>query len=604
MKKFKNIALLGATALVGVVGFSACSSDDDPTGNITEATGETVKTAFTLSLANQVQTRMVDGAAQEQTTPTFLGIKNIQIFPFKTEVTSANASTTAFALDPIGLAEFSSFDYNDANAKVYNNVDIPLGTKYALFYGQSSKAGQDGYGDLEAIYDKKSSIAKTDNVDKLTFDLVPVKEDATWAAANTTAAEVITYLNGVATALDAWVNAESDATKKATKQKYATNWKAMEAGSTTTIAAAAADLYATVSKIEGTSTTTVGNALKTAIGSKVSFSGSDMDSYLYSGTWTGTAFPTAWNLPDGSVSVKWDAANSVFKYEAGNNDGLAQSELAKYTKPASLYYFANTNIKTSDALYFGAGQAGTKNWGTIRDEATFYAFDEVKASTRSVILYKQIQYAVGRLDVAVRIAPTGTIKDSGSGDSADPDYQVPQIVDLPDDGYPMSAVLVGGQKQVGWDFTPTSSTETYTIYDGKMSATGIAAKRGASYSAYNHTLVLQTKADEQELICVELTNTGKDFYGIDNKIIAHGTKFYLVAKLDPKATTTTGYVAGTRDKVFEQDYVTIANLTIGEKSLAKAYQVIPDLRSPKLEFGLSVDLTWQSGLTFEQNFEE
>lgn len=48
-------------------------------------------------------------------------------------------------------------------------------------------------------------------------------------------------------------------------------------------------------------------------------------------------------------------------------------------------------------------------------------------------------------------------------------------------------------------------------------------------------------------------------------------------------------------KVFEQDHTTTANVEI--TSLKNAYNTIPDLRSPRLELGLSVDLTWQQGLT-------
>jgi hypothetical protein len=56
------------------------------------------------------------------------------------------------------------------------------------------------------------------------------------------------------------------------------------------------------------------------------------------------------------------------------------------------------------------------------------------------------------------------------------------------------------------------------------------------------------------------------------------------------------------NQVFKQDYITTAKLTIGANSLKKAYNVVPDLRSPKLELGLSVDLTWEKGITFEQEF--
>ena len=45
------------------------------------------------------------------------------------------------------------------------------------------------------------------------------------------------------------------------------------------------------------------------------------------------------------------------------------------------------------------------------------------------------------------------------------------------------------------------------------------------------------------------------------------------------------------------DYMTTLKLTI--KSLKNAYNTIPDLRSTKLQLGLSVDLDWQAGLQFD-----
>ena len=146
-----------------------------------------------------------------------------------------------------------------------------------------------------------------------------------------------------------------------------------------------------------------------------------------------------------------------------------------------------------------------------------------------------------------------------------------------------------------------------TIWDNKM-ATDIYAKQQEDYSASNYTLALETAeanpADPTSgavNIALEFENTGNDFCGVDHNVIPAGTKFYLVAKLVPgNATQPTGE---NLSQVFKQDYITTAKLTISEKSLKSAYNVVPDLRSPKLEFGLSVDLHWRPGLTFEVEFD-
>ena len=121
-------------------------------------------------------------------------------------------------------------------------------------------------------------------------------------------------------------------------------------------------------------------------------------------------------------------------------------------------------------------------------------------------------------------------------------------------------------------------------------------------------------------IAVEIkNNSGRDFYGHDGLIPAGGT-FYLVGQLNPAngtgladaaawaaagvytgANNTIAHPGYGKTRVFIQDFKTTVNFNISEKALQKAYSSIPDLRSTKLLFGLSVDLTWKAGLEFNVN---
>lgn len=98
-------------------------------------------------------------------------------------------------------------------------------------------------------------------------------------------------------------------------------------------------------------------------------------------------------------------------------------------------------------------------------------------------------------------------------------------------------------------------------------------------------------------IAVEfLNNSGQTIVGKDNQIIYPNTKFYLVGTLKPYLNENQKFSDGTLIKqAFVQDYVTNANFKV--KSFRSAYNLLPDLRSPKLEIGMSVDLTWQTGIT-------
>ena len=127
----------------------------------------------------------------------------------------------------------------------------------------------------------------------------------------------------------------------------------------------------------------------------------------------------------------------------------------------------------------------------------------------------------------------------------------------------------------------------------------------------NYTLALETAANTSVYVALEfVNNSDQDFHGFDG-IVKAGGKFYMIAQLVP--TSGTGYSSGTKDKVFMQDFKTIANFTIGAGTsdtsdpselggFANAYTTIPDLRTPQLELGFSVDLTWQSGLSFDVTF--
>lgn len=157
---------------------------------------------------------------------------------------------------------------------------------------------------------------------------------------------------------------------------------------------------------------------------------------------------------------------------------------------------------------------------------------------------------------------------------------------------------------------------------GKDGTTNLIYAKPGTASDANYTLVFdnyvnpQTGSSQEAVnIAIELENNSDvEFYGVDGKI-AKGQKFYLIGKLDPNdnaGTITNHNITWTAEdksniparevtRVFIQDYTTKANFTIN--SLKNAYVTIPDLRASKLQLGLSVDLTWQSGLTFDVPIE-
>ena len=224
----------------------------------------------------------------------------------------------------------------------------------------------------------------------------------------------------------------------------------------------------------------------------------------------------------------------------------------------------------------------------------------VQPTTRSIAMRQNINYGVANLATTVKCGEA-SLPDNTDLTVTDPS-EFPGTVAVPEAGFTVTGLLIGGQPtKVCFNFQPSDDAFDYTIYDNNL--TNIVAKNGAA-STHNYTIVLPNDkgrtATEQNTVnvAIELTNnSGVAFRGQDG-IIPDGGKFYLVGQLDPKDHNVTNVA---NPAVFMSDYMTTMNLTI--KSLKSAYNTIPDLRSTKLQLGLSVDLDWQAGLQFDVNID-
>lgn len=559
MKKFFVFGMIGAMAL----SFNACTSDDEVANeNIDQ---KEVKTRFALSLTKSVKTRMdaqyaqvgdiVDGVEQAGE---FQGMTAIQVFPFKAAVTGESTIEE----NPIHLADFTTFDAENVNAKVYTDVTIPVGTTDFLFYGKIANNGKQG--ELKASYDEQTLIQGPVDA-AISFDLVPIVEDVDFTGGD----DIVTGLNAVYEAIP----------EDASWDELRTAFESLKAGSWNSVAAFMEDMYQAV---------LAGDPAETAITGAIKKAGF-VDDEGKAVAATDDSFPRDLGLPDGAVQVAF--ADGAFAYVDGSVEGLNVPAMDVYTKPAELYYTVNSKGVIDEAETHVDDFNNYEVWDDVIAEEYEGNVAAVTLQTKSVVLQDQVQYAVGRLDATVKVSEE-TVKDSGA-EGGEANY-----VAVPADGYPVTGILIGGQKQVVWDFTPTTveNAPEFTIYDPNVEG---AAKVGTA-SDPMYTLALETASDQVINIAVEFENTGDDFYGVNHQVIPAGTKFYLVAQLDP--TKASNYASGTLDKVFFQDHATKLDLTIGELSLQNAYNVVPDLRSPKLEFGLSVNLEWQQGLIFDHTF--
>ena len=595
MKKLSSFFLMGTVALAGLGVMSSCSSDDLGNDSTTNP-GETkaVKTQFALNIPRaNGGTRMSGDNAQAN--KNFLGMEDIRMYSFKGEPTASSTSTATFT-----LANIASGISETASSKIYSDVSVPVGTTHFLFYAHAPQGTTDAKKFELGVLNLTNPETDATATSGISAALVAVKKEDTASPA-----ALLGILNGVA-GVDGWATAGAD-TKLG---KLYTQYIKAKAGSANSIRFTLQSLYNSLSGVisaaDDAQKTVAENIRKEIDKSFTPTTGTD--GYVTLAYKEGSAYstyPNNINLPDGAVQLTYAEDNKTFSYAISSTLGALTLDAAKICFPASIYYFQSSDLAataveldaskwpTSTTAWTGTAAPWLKDANSLADGWTA----SVLPTTRSIAMRQNINYGVANLATTVKCG-AASLPDNTDLTVTDPS-EFSGTVAVPTEGFPVTGLLIGGQPtKVGFNFQPASNDAfDYTIYDKNL--TGIVAKNGAA-SAVNYTIVLPNDkgrgvADQNKVnVAIELTNNSVvAFRGADG-IIPAGGKFYLVGQLNPDAKTIEGV---TNPAVFMSDYKTTMNLTI--TSLKSAYNTIPDLRSTKLQLGLSVDLDWQAGLQFD-----
>lgn len=618
MKKFKdkNFAYGVAVLLAGAMAFSACSSDEEVVNVNPSFDGESVKTQFAINVAgaNKNATRM--SADNTQNNSNYLGMANVRLFTLEGVPGTATALTS-----DITLVEPTSVTISNSS-HIYTDVNIPVETNNFLFYSTRNDLGTDlnGFQQTGAIVSDlfaTSTTAKT-MLGDITFKGKTIKDVSN---INAVESAFIAYLNGIVTAFG---SPAEGGTLKSAKDEFIKNFSCgQRAGSAFAILKQVDQLWEIAKGIpDDDPDNTLAKAVVTAITGnatiKIDATGTDLayDSSL--GT-NFSNFPIAQGLPDGSMLLTYDT--NTFKYTDGtsaNIGGDNKINMNNIMFPLPIVYFDNTPAKASNSEL--------KTWPTTTTgwDAGFTGWDsKVTSSTRAIALENNINYGVASLKTTVKCG-AATLEDNAYNYTSNTIAN--QVITVPDDGFTVSGLLVGGQpKSVGWEMVDGTTSgiinRDYVVYDNQ--ANSAVAQYGVE-SAPIYTLVFDNwnggTAQENVNVAIELVNNGnKSFYAQDG-IVEIGQRFYLIGKLelnDGKKADFTWPAYGTEEgnlktsyqnrypvkatdtdkRIFIQDYTTTANFTIN--SLQNAYVTIPDLRASKLQLGLSVDLEWKNGITFD-----
>lgn len=622
-------AIMSAIALVGAGSFSACQSSDEIIDNPDyNPETNTVKVQIAISLQDNIaKTRMSSNAVQSTgTIAQFLGMKGIKLIPYykaSGEIASTDGILEGSIIGLSDIDPVTSGTATEAN-KVYSDVAVPLTANRFLLYGYAGQTAGFDNGDLTVDGLGSGTIT---NVSGVKFTPVSIVTSSDQTTNSRTFKNLLKLLNRIAktsvtesSVTTTWATGDNQTTVAALVSLF-NSFSRISVGSSNYVRDALEDLYNGVnatahdasapgkalaaaiqanivdalSYTEGVSpsTTTVNCGANTVTGTATFTLALSSDDYM--------GYPASANLPEGAPRIAYNSTTGEFEDATTHNIGsVSATNLENYVYPANLQYFVESDIKTEKSKVLGGSISTFTAAQGLYTGAT--AGTAVTADTRSILLNKQIQYGVGRLDAKVN-ALSGTKYFDNVGDEINISA-----------GYKLKGILIGDQKEVGWNFVQSGGT-SYTIYDNNIAGTGTTGSNVTSTaaSAINYTLVLETTDDDPINVALEFVNNGSDFVGADG-IIPAGATFYLVGTLNPaQATYHYGTGAGETKKVFAQDFVTTANFTIdtGAKStnaneysgtpagLGLARIGLPDLTMPSMELGLSVDLNWQSGLEFD-----
>lgn len=589
------------------------------------------------------QTKMTQDITQvDQSEASFRGIKEIYAIPFKVKRTINGSDERVgknLALPQLGIpslfgasAEEGAFAglVSNNNSHLYKGVIFPRGTASLLVYGQAIDEDVSVSPDSIAFKRRngvlcKHGVEKAETPADITFTLEPFISSAQEAEMQTTVNGLLTYLNNIAGATVSTPNgylANSN-----TQQRWTYDW------STPTDYNNYADLknafdFLTSGGVGFSAGTECINQMLTTLyntmysmANDVNAGGSDYRLtyytrrntnnnayrvyyyYVYqlaqeirnrinnstyvnisgSGASVSVAlkgdyanFPERFGLPSASVGIIWNGTAFVQQTSA---TGAALAAVDAFCYPPSLWYAANSTLKTSDDIEIVEEyKSANATWNDIFNQYTFG--DTVVPGAMSAALKDPLQYGVGMLEVNLNKANPQLLPDSSGA-----------TVDVRNSNFPLTGIIIGEQKNQSYAFEPLLeglSLYVYDneVYDGSTPKAYIAGESSGLTFQPVHTLVVQTEDAKDIHMALEFqNNSGADFYGFNTCRIAAGSKFYLIAKLK--------YANGTGPSlpaVFVHDHIT--KVTFSINSLANAHNTIPELRDPQLEIGVIAQMEW------------
>ena len=306
-----------------------------------------------------------------------------------------------------------------------------------------------------------------------------------------------------------------------------------------------------------------------------------------------STYPRNEGLPDGAAVLRWTewTENAVkqegFVPEMQTTTLDNINSVSRFAYPAALYYFVDSKLSTSETkVDFDAVYRSENVWADVLS-AHFKDGTSVSTNTKAVALTDPVQYAVARLEV--KIQSDASLKDAKGA-----------VISVGSTGFPLKGIIVCGQRPVNYLFEQPDNSDADVKFAYDPVNTDIYLS--TTLQEADTMLVLQSGHKEDVDIILEFENNcGEAFKCIDGTVYP-GTRFYLIGKVAWTATPEGTKDNNNKDYVFTKDYTTTVNLKV--KSLAKAYNVLPNLLTNNLEIGVETTPDWVASTPIDVRLDE
>lgn len=584
MNSGRKIGLMAVAALLMLTG---CSNYDEEI--VTSNTPVRVELAYTFSpSAAGNQTRQSSKVVVPNTSAPRLP-DNLMIVPMKKGVPQKTETTWNEPVKRVSdrytslyyYSQYCDFEQGVDGCLVYGSADDvtpPTGVDSEVYNGNLIPSVN-----LSTVTDQSTS-----GLNNLTFDLEAIKDNTDVPTAASTLAGYLTDVANSHAGGQYWKNSDNVILKNLFDNF--TNYGRNLPGSAASVKALLTALN-TVANSYLTSSEAIGNEEKAILNAIITNTAADKVTAAIGDV----TYPRNINLPDGAAALRWveveENNETVKKFmpqmQTTTLDDI--NTITRFTYPASLYYFVNSDIRTSDGM---VSLPTEYNNITVEDTKTawtgilgnFTAGGEVTATTRAVALTDPVQYAVAQLQVNT----------SYSTPSGKPANTLPDAVNANievDGKFLLKGVIICGQRPVNYNFVPGDNSDALTkfIYDSQVKEK--CTLSASSTDAACTTLVLQSYEGEDVNIILEYENNSDDltFKCVDGIVYPH-TRFYLIGKVEALKGNDVINTDEMTHQVFTKDYITTVNMRV--TSLAKAYNVLPNLLGGGLELGVELTTKW------------